>query len=240
MKNKTLFISDLHLDRDRPDIIQLFSRFLETEAHEADALYILGDLFEYWIGDDQPVDGLEDCLHGIKALQQGGIPVYFIHGNRDFLLGDSFSAQNGITILPDMTVIDLYGTPTLIMHGDTLCTDDEDYQNLRTIFRNPEWQKKFLSQSLQERIREAQELRSRSKEANQEKSETIMDVNQAAVEAAMKHCNVSQLIHGHTHRPAIHELTIDNQPAKRIVLGDWYERGSVLRCDAGELSLDTL
>ena len=208
MKNKTLFISDLHLDRERPDIIQLFTRFLSTEVRETDALYILGDLFEYWIGDDQPVNGLEDCLKALETLTAGGIPVYFIHGNRDFLLGKSFSERTGLTLLPETSVIDLYGTTTLIMHGDTLCTDDEDYQNLRSIFRNPEWQKKFLGQPLEERIQEALELRARSMGAKQEKAESIMDVNQAAVEEAMRQYGVTQLIHGHTHRPAIHDLSL--------------------------------
>lgn len=240
MKNKTLFISDLHLDRERPEIIQLFSEFLNTEARESDALYILGDLFEYWIGDDQPVNGLEDCFQSLKTLTINNIPVYFIHGNRDFLLGEAFSERTGMTLLPETTVIDLYGTPTLIMHGDTLCTDDVDYQNLRSIFRNPEWQKKFLAQSLEERIQEALQLRERSLGAKQEKAESIMDVNQAAVEETMRQHDVRQLIHGHTHRPAIHDLIIDGKPGKRIVLGDWYEQGSVLRCDAKQLRLDNL
>lgn len=240
MKNRTLFISDLHLDRERPDIIELFSRFLRTEAKQADALYILGDLFEYWVGDDQPVTGLDDCLEALKELTATGIPVYFIHGNRDFLLGEAFSKQTGMTLLPETTVIDLHGTATLIMHGDTLCTDDTDYQNLRSIFRNPEWQQKILAQSLDDRLQEARNLRNRSREVNQEKAESIMDVNQATVEETMRLHDVTQLIHGHTHRPAIHEFTINGKAVKRIVLGDWYQQGSILRCESGQLSLESL
>lgn len=235
---ETLFISDLHLDRERPEIIELFIQFLNKEAAQAEALYILGDLFEYWIGDDQPVPGLEDCLAALQSLTEKNIPVYFIHGNRDFLIGKQFAEKTGITLLPESVVIDLYGTPTLIMHGDTLCTDDVDYQKMRLMLRDPKWQQQFLSLPSETRIQEALNLREKSQEAIEAKAEMIMDVNQTTVINAMQKNNVLQLIHGHTHRPAIHDLQINGEKAKRIVLGDWYEQSSVLYCSKDHIKLE--
>jgi len=227
----TLFISDLHLDRQRPRIIELFEDFLENRAVRADALYILGDLFEYWIGDDDPATGLEGPIAGLKTLSQRGVPVYFIHGNRDFLAGDGFAERSGCQILDESEIIDLYGVATLIMHGDTLCTDDVRYQNFRAEVRQKAWQKNFLDQSLRTREQIAMQLRDMSKKEMSDKPEEIMDVNQDTVRKTFIEHGVTRLIHGHTHHPAIHDLIINDQPAQRIVLGDWYQNGSVLHCD---------
>lgn len=242
---QTLFISDLHLDASRPEILAIFRRFLTEEAPGADALYILGDLFEYWIGDDMlrhPVtsSALAPVAEALRAVSAAGVPIYFIHGNRDFLVGNEFAERCGMELLPESAVIDLYGTPTLIMHGDTLCTDDTEYQRLRTMLRDPQWQQNFLALPIDERINQARKLREQSMEATRDKVEEIMDVNPDAVETAFREHGVYQLIHGHTHRPAVHDLTMGGEPAQRIVLGDWYEQGSVLRCDAGGCRLDSL
>ena len=238
MQAKTLFISDLHLDRERPEIIELFIQFLNKDATQAEALYILGDLFEYWIGDDQPVPGLEGCLTALQSLTEKNIPVYFIHGNRDFLIGKQFAEKTGITLLPESVVIDLYGTPTLIMHGDTLCTDDVDYQKMRLMLRDPKWQKQFLSLPIETRLEEALKLREKSQQATEAKAEMIMDVNSKTVADTMAKNNVLQLIHGHTHRPAIHNFEINGEKAMRIVLGDWYEQSSVLYCSKNNINLE--
>jgi len=236
---QTLFVSDLHLDNKRPHIIAAFCRFLKENSN-IDALYILGDLFEYWIGDDDPAVGLEPAIQSIRELSETGTPVYFIHGNRDFLIGKRFAKQTHCKILDEETVIDLYGTPTLIMHGDTLCTDDIAYQNYRKKARNPLIQKSLSILSVKRRLKIAEGLRNKSKSAIQEKSEDIMDVNQQAVELVMQKHNVKHLIHGHTHRPAEHEFSIGENVFKRIVLGDWYEHGSALRCTPNSTSLETI
>jgi len=237
--SQTLFVSDLHLDQKRPHIIAAFCRFLQ-ECSSADALYILGDLFEYWIGDDDPAIGLEPAINAIRELSNTGVPVYFIHGNRDFLIGKRFAKQTHCKILKEETVLDLYGTPTLIMHGDTLCTDDIAYQKYRAKARNPWIQIPLLMLSVQRRLKIAEGLRNKSKSATQEKPEDIMDVNQLAVEQAMQKHNVNHLIHGHTHRPAEHEFKLEGSSYKRIVLGDWYEHGSVLRCTPDTMKLETI
>lgn len=242
---ETLFISDLHLDAKRPQIVGLFLRFLAQEVPRADALYILGDLFEYWIGDDMlthpaTASQLAPVADALATLSTAQVPVYFVHGNRDFLIGEGFARRCGVQILPEASVIDLYGTPTLVMHGDTLCTDDVAYQELRGMLRNAQWQQQFLALPMEERVRQAQALRERSAQATQEKQEYIMDVNAQAVEQALRAYGLSRLIHGHTHRPAVHDLTIDGEPSQRIVLGDWYEQGSVLRCDAQGCRLQAL
>ena len=234
---ETLFISDLHLDRERPEIIQLFSQFLSSQATHSESLYILGDLFEYWIGDDQPLTGLEPVVEGLQFLTASSVPIYFIHGNRDFLIGESFAKATGIKLLPESTVIDIYGRPALIMHGDTLCTDDTDYQKMRGMLQHGDWQKQFLSLSLEERTQQALQLRQKSLSATKDKKENIMDVNSETVEKIMLDHNVDLLIHGHTHRPAIHELSIQDQKAQRIVLGDWYSQGSVLRATPDSMKL---
>ena len=237
--SQTLFVSDLHLDQKRPHIIAAFCRFL-NECSSADALYILGDLFEYWIGDDDPAIGLESAIRAIRKLSDSGVPVYFIHGNRDFLIGKRFAKQTQCKILKDETVIDLYGTPTLVMHGDTLCTDDIAYQKYRAKARNPFIQKTLLMLSVKRRLKIAEGLRNKSKSATQEKTEEIMDVNQKTVEQVMSKHNINLLIHGHTHRPAEHEFNLNGNSYKRIVLGDWYEHGSVLRCTPDSITLETI
>ena len=237
----TLFISDLHLCAQRPALTALFLDFLRGRATHADALYILGDLFEYWIGDDAAADAeFAAVIAGLRTLTQTGVPVYVMHGNRDFLLDEEFSKITGCRLLPDPTLMDLYGTPVLLMHGDTLCTDDVDYQNFRRIVRDPQWIKKFLAQSRDQRNAVVRDLRATSKAAMAEKQPEIMDVNPAAVETVMRSHRVRHLIHGHTHRPAQHELLLDGQPARRTVLGDWYEQGSVLECDAHGCVLESL
>jgi len=236
----TLFISDLHLSAERPDITALFSHFLNHEARQAEALYILGDLFEAWLGDDTVLPEYADAIASMKALSESGVPLFIMHGNRDFLLGETFAAMSGASLLADPTTIDLYGTPTLLLHGDTLCTDDEAYQRFRAMVRNPAWQQEILARSPAERLALAKQYRELSQTETGNKAEDIMDVNQQAVEQLMQDKGIYHMIHGHTHRPAIHDFAIDSQAAKRIVLGDWYEQGSVLRCDKNGCRLQGL
>jgi UDP-2,3-diacylglucosamine hydrolase len=237
----TLFISDLHLDPARPHITDLFGRFIDGEARHAEALYILGDLFEAWVGDDDPSDVGGFVATRLHGLRDAGVPVYFMRGNRDFLLGDDYARRAGMTILPDPAVVLLHGKPTLLMHGDLLCTDDVAYQQFRAQTRNPEWQRQFLSQPLPARLAFAEQARTASK-AHQSGLETqglmeaITDVAPATVEATLSRYGVDSLIHGHTHRPKVHE----HHGGRRIVLGDWYEQGSVLRVDADDAALSAL
>ncbi len=238
----TLFISDLHLDVERPHITTLFGKFLQGEARDAEALYILGDLFEAWVGDDDPSDVGTLVADKLRALNDAGAPVYFIRGNRDFLIGTDYAQRAGMTILPDPAVVMLEGTPTLISHGDLLCTDDTAYQQFRTQTRDPRWQTQFLSQSLTARLAFAAQARAASNARYGElvtagTAETIGDVAPASVEEWFKRYGVHRMIHGHTHRPAIHDEGDGNT---RIVLGDWYEQGSVLRVDAGVATLQAL
>ena len=236
----TLFISDLHLSDQRPAITEAFIGFLEGEARGAEALYILGDLFEVWLGDDMVLPEYARAIEAMHRLADAGVPLFVMHGNRDFLLGDDFAAMSGAQLLPESTVIDLHGTPTLLLHGDTLCTDDVEYQKFRAMVRNPAWQAEVLARSPEERLTLARQFREMSMTEMQGKSEAIMDVNAKAVAAAFREAGVRQMIHGHTHRPAIHDLEIDGEPARRIVLGDWYDQGSVLECDAEGCRLRTL
>jgi UDP-2,3-diacylglucosamine hydrolase len=241
----TLFISDLHLDPERPAITELFGRFVRDEGRRADALYILGDLFEAWVGDDDPSETGGFVARELRALREAGVPVYFIRGNRDFLLGDDYARRAGMRILPDPAVVLLYGRPTLLMHGDTLCSDDVAYQAFRAQTRNPQWQAQFLAQPLAARLAFAQQARAASKAHQsglqaQGAMESITDVAPAAVHATLARYGIDTLIHGHTHRPAVHALDIDGAPCRRIVLGDWYEQGSVLRVDAAGATLDAL
>ncbi|MDH4134637.1 MAG: UDP-2,3-diacylglucosamine diphosphatase [Gammaproteobacteria bacterium] len=237
----TLFISDLHLSPERPAISMLFVEFLRTRARTAEALYILGDLFEYWIGDEtagQPE--LQPLLQALRDLAAAAVPVYVMHGNRDFLLGAGFEKATGCRLLDDPSVIDLYGERTLLMHGDTLCTDDTDYLKFRTMVRNPQWVQMFLAKSIPERLAMAQEVREVSKTAMAGKKPEIMDVHPDAVSTALRQHNVRHLIHGHTHRPDQHALEIDGRTARRTVLGDWYDQGSVLTCSPDGCTLETI
>ncbi len=232
----TLFISDLHLSAERPAIGGLFLKFLSEQASRAEALYILGDLFEAWLGDDVIPPEVEAILAAMRKISDGGTPIYIMHGNRDFLLGERFAERCGATLLKDPSVIDLYGTPTLLMHGDLLCTDDLPYQEMRKMLRAPEWIADFLAKTPQQRIAFAQSLRQRSQQETGEKDEAIMDVNTETLNEYVARHAVRQLIHGHTHRPATHH----DAGVTRYVLGDWYEHGSVLRCDENSCQLETL
>lgn len=225
----TLLISDLHLDDSRPHITALFEQFLAgDEVRHADALYILGDLVEAWVGDDDDAELPQRIAHATRAVRNAGVPVYFMAGNRDFLLGEAFAERAGFTLLEDCTVHDLYGTPTLLMHGDVLCTDDVAYQAVRRSVRTPEWKAQVLAMPLEARRALAAKARAESRAHTSTMQETIMDVNADAVSQTMRHAGVTHLIHGHTHRPNIHRFQLDGQTAKRFVLGDWYEQGSVL------------
>jgi len=223
-----LFISDLHLDAARPHIVELFTRFVAGDARRAESLYILGDLFESWIGDDDDSPLAQQVRQSLYALKQSGVPIFFMHGNRDFLLGQEYAQRAGMTLLNDPTVVEFGGERTLLMHGDTLCTDDAAYQEFRAVVRNPDWQKQFRARSLSERHAFAAQARAESVKHTAGAKPEIMDVNQAAVLAAMRKHGVRTLIHGHTHRPATHRFELDGQGAERIVLGDWYEQSSVL------------
>jgi len=236
----TLFISDLHLSGERPAIAEQLLRFLQGPAREAEALYILGDLFEAWIGDDAVAEEHRPVLAALQALSETGVPIFVMHGNRDFLLGAGFESMSGARLLPDPTVIELYGVPTLLMHGDTLCTDDKAYQQFRQMVRDPQWQAALLAKTPAERIALAREYREMSATQTAQKAEAIMDVNAEAVAAAFREHEVTRLIHGHTHRPAVHELEVDGRAVRRIVLGDWYEQGSVLTCTAEGCELGPL
>ena len=233
----TFFISDLHLDEARPRIVDLFEAFLRDEARKADALYILGDLFEAYIGDDDDAPLPARVASALKSLHDTGVPVFFLAGNRDFLLGNGYARRTGMTLLADGTTIDLHGTPTLILHGDALCTDDAAYQAFRQQVRDPEWQRMFLTQQLAARRTFAAKARDASRAHTSMADMAIMDVNQAAVENALRDAKVTRMFHGHTHRPAIHDFMLDGSSEQRIVLGDWYEQGSVLRVDAETIEL---
>lgn len=227
----TLFVSDVHLNSARPAIVRAFLDFLAEKARRADALYVLGDLFDLWLGDDDDKPPHGDVTDALAALTATGVPVSVVHGNHDFLLGRKFAKRAGCKLLRDHTVIDLYGTPTLIMHGDTLCTRDVEYQKFRKMTRNPLTQNMFLAMSLAKREEKAAGIRSEAQKDMALKNDDIMDVTQEAVEDAMRKHSVRHLIHGHTHRPGIHDFTLDDAQATRIVLGDWYEQDSVLIWD---------
>ena len=237
MKPFTYFIADLHLSADRDDINQCLFTFLREQAPHAEALYVLGDLFEVWIGDDDQNVFTQSIAQAFNALSQLGVPIYFIHGNRDFLIRRRFAEQAGFTILPEQTVIDLYGEPTLIMHGDELCTKDVDYQAFRKKARSWWWPRLVLSLPLSIRRKIAKKGRETSKKKQVNMSAEIMDVTPDEVQSYMQKYQVKTLIHGHTHRPAIHHLTIDGKPAQRIVLGDWYEQGSILKVGHADVEL---
>ena len=236
----TLFISDLHLEADRPEIGEQFLDFLDEEATDAEALYILGDFFEYWVGDDDPDEYYASIKRSLRAFTDAAVPVYFMHGNRDFMIGEQFAAETGVTILPDPFPLELYGKSVLLSHGDALCTDDTGYQQMRAMTRNPEWQAMMLAKPLEERIAIAKQARARSRERNATLSEEIMDVNPGAVERLISEYGVEILLHGHTHRPGIHNVEVDDRIAKRVVLGDWYDQGSVVRWDEDGVDLSPI
>ncbi len=237
----TLFISDLHLDPERPAITALFLDFLAARAGHADALYILGDLFEAWIGDDDDSELNRAVCRELARCAAAGTAVYVMHGNRDFLLGERFAKQSHCTLLDDPACIDLYGTPTLLMHGDLLCTDDTEYQAFRTQARSAAWQEELLAKTLQER-RAIAERNAPGQPREDRRQAGIHHGCQrdSGHRAHDKPRGTTRLIHGHTHRPDVHELVIDGRPAQRIVLGDWYEQGSVLECTPNGCELQSL
>ena len=236
----TLFISDLHLNAESPAIGNQFLAFLEGEARKADALYILGDLFESWVGDDDPDSYYASIKQALRAFTATGIPTYVMHGNRDFMLGERFAAETGVTMLDDPVVHEIAGSPVILSHGDALCTDDVAYQALRSMTRDPDWQAMMLEKTLEERLAFAADARRQSRAYAMQVTEDIADVNQAAVENLMRQLDTFTLLHGHTHRPAVHDFCVDGHDAKRIVLGDWYEQGSVVRWSNSGLELSPL
>jgi UDP-2,3-diacylglucosamine hydrolase len=234
-----LFISDLHLSEDRPAANERFFAFLEGEARSAEALYILGDFFEYWIGDDDLAEPFNAIIAGmLRELSRRGVALYFMHGNRDFLVGARFCEATGARLLDDPTVVELQGERTLLMHGDTLCTDDLDYQAWRRTARSSAWQQAFLAKSLAERRHAVLGMREKSKDVVQAKPPEIMDVNEAAVREALERHGVRRLIHGHTHRAGRHRLQAGGQACERWVLPDWYGRGGYLELAAGKPRLE--
>lgn len=227
----TLFISDLHLCTSRPLITALLFKFLQDTAQQARALYVLGDLFEYWAGDDDLSDPFSTQIcAAFKQLADGGVPIMFMHGNRDFLLGEKFSRASGMKILDDPTLLEMHGRRVLLSHGDILCTDDTAYQKFREQVRDTQWQANFLAQPLADRKAQIEALRKRSESEKSIKPEAIMDVNMDAVIALIRKFNHPDLlIHGHTHRPGKHEITDQGKHTTRHVLADWHTNGSYLR-----------
>ncbi len=234
---KTFFISDIHLDPKRPESTTIFLKVLEERVTGADALYLLGDVFEYWIGDDAVSDTASEVARATKALADAGTKVYFMPGNRDFLLGQGYAKKAGWELLADPTEITIYNTPILLLHGDSLCTDDKAYQAFRQQVRNPAWQHNFLSRSIVERLNMAEQARAQSKDYTAGAEGEIMDVNAGAVIEALRNSTAKIMIHGHTHRPNTHSLAIDGQPYQRIVLGDWYQDGWLIEAQASGLEL---
>ncbi|MGL4827506.1 MAG: UDP-2,3-diacylglucosamine diphosphatase [Vibrionaceae bacterium] len=226
----TLFIADLHLKQSTPHVTAHFLHFLREEASKAQALYILGDLFEFWVGDDEPQPLHAQVADALQALSQHGVQIFFIHGNRDFLVGEQFAKKAGITLLPEHHLVDLYGTATLIMHGDTLCTDDIAYQNYRKKVHNKKLQWIFKHLPLRLRQKIGATIRQRSHEKNHQQPTQIAAVNQQALEAAMQHYQVQHLIHGHTHEGKQYSFDLQGKNAERFVLGDWHTHSSVLVC----------
>ena len=215
------FISDLHLEESRPDITQAFLQFMDIIQTDAESLYILGDFFESWIGDDENTELQLTIKTKLKAFTENGASLYFMHGNRDFLIGELFAKETGALILPDPSIIQLNGESVLLMHGDSLCTGDTGYMKFRATIRNPSFLEPFLKRPIEERRITAQQLRTMSQANNQNKSSEIMDVTPEEVIQEMDKHQVQTLIHGHTHRPKIHEFEVNQQAAKRIVIGDW-------------------
>jgi UDP-2,3-diacylglucosamine hydrolase len=241
----TLFISDLHIDAHSPAITAQFLKFLRDAAPGvatpgADAVYILGDLFDAWIGDDAPDSAQRQAIDGLRALTDSGVPCYVMQGNRDFLYGPEFCAASGARLLHDPVILTLYGERVLTLHGDALCTDDRAYQKLRATVRDPDWQSRFLALSAAKRRSIAAAARSGSQAHTATLDYAIADVSPASVAAVMRAAGTSVLLHGHTHRPGIHEFDLDGRACRRIVLGDWHAGGSVLRWDAAGPKLLTL
>ena len=229
----TLFLSDLHLAPERPALVAAFRAFCAGPARSAAGVYVLGDLFDAWIGDDQLAEPLAAEVAAMLAeLARAGVPIGVIAGNRDFLLGERFARASGVTLLPEQIVVNVAGTPTLLLHGDELCTADVGYQRFRRVARSLRWQRRFLALPYAWRRGIARWLRGRSRMATAGKPEKIMDVEPKAVDAAFRAANVRRIIHGHTHRPARHHLVVDERECERWVLADWYHQGSFVEFDA--------
>lgn len=235
-----LFVSDVHLDASAPDAVEQFLDFLRTHAANAEALYVLGDLFEAWVGDDDPDPSKARVCESLRALTSTGVGCFVLHGNRDFLLGRDFCGRTGSRLLPDPVIADLDGERVLLTHGDALCTDDHSYQELRSTVRTPEWQRRFLALPLADRELLANQARAGSKKHISRTIPNIMDVNEEAVSTAYRATRVRRIIHGHTHRPGIHDTRIDDEAAQRIVLGAWYEQGSYIQYEKGQYELRNL
>ena len=235
-----MFISDLHLEASRPEIGEQFLSFLGGEARGARALYILGDLFDAWLGDDDPNPYYGEIKSALRELVDASVPVSFMHGNRDFMIGENFANETGVSILNDPVVVDLYGEDVLLCHGDALCTDDVHYLKVRAMTRDPKWQAMMSAKSIEERIAFAIQARQESIARGESMSDEIVDVNHDAVVAILREHGVDTMLHGHTHRPAIHEVDLGDRMATRIVLGDWYEQGSVVRWDENGPRLETM
>lgn len=236
----TVFISDLHLSDKRSDASRLFEQFAQSVGRRAEAIYILGDLFDAWIGDDVSPRFVTQELDALRELTGRGIPVYVMPGNRDFLMAEGFEAATGCQLIEDPMLLNLYGTRTVLTHGDALCTQDVEYQALRSQVRDPAWQRAFLAAPPQTRIATAQNLRDESIRRTGEKEAYIMDVTREAVEALMREYDARWMVHGHTHRPAVHELVLDGTTATRYVLGDWHHKADILVCEPGNCRLETL
>jgi UDP-2,3-diacylglucosamine hydrolase len=236
----TLFISDLHLEAARPDITHQFLNLVAGEARHAEALYILGDFFESWVGEDAADPHQSAAIAALKALTGAGVPCFVMHGNRDFLLGSRFCDMSGARLLPDPVIVTLYGEPVLVMHGDALCTDDRAYQRLRATVRDAAWQRQFLALSVAARRALAGAARVGSQAHTAALEYRIADVNPASVAAALRAAGTATLLHGHTHRPGINPLDVDGRACTRIVLGDWHAEGSLLRWDRGGPELVSL
>jgi UDP-2,3-diacylglucosamine hydrolase len=231
----SFFVSDLHLSDTRPAANEAFFSFIEQKAPSAQALYILGDLFEYWVGDDDLAEPFHAVVAGfLRGLSRAGVALYVMQGNRDFLMGRRFCEETGARLLDDPAVVELAGVKTLLMHGDTLCSDDADYQDWRRVARSEKWQREFLSKPLTERRRAILELRERSKKAIRAKPAEVMDVNDDAVRNAFRQRRVTRLVHGHTHKAGRHSMEVDGRLCERWVLPDWYGPGGYLEIGAGE------
>ncbi len=235
----TLFISDLHLDASHATIGEQFLDFLAGEARTAETLYILGDLFDAWLGDDDPNPYYRDMKIALRSLTNA-VPVFFMHGNRDFMVGQRFADETGVRLLHDPSIVTLYGQEVLLSHGDALCTDDVQYQEVRAMTRDPAWQAMMSAKSIEERIAFAIKARKESIARGESLDDSIMDVNQDAVKATLNEHDVALLLHGHTHRPAVHTVDLGHRKATRIVLGDWYEQGSIVRWDEDGPRLESM
>tara|TARA_B100000214_G_scaffold290404_1_gene220115 strand:- start:237 stop:959 length:723 start_codon:yes stop_codon:yes gene_type:complete len=224
---ETIFISDLHLDKTRPNVINYFIKFIENQSVTMDNLYILGDFVESWVGDDDPADGITDAFELLKSISKK-TKIYFMHGNRDFMISSKICNKYGMELIDDPTIVNLYNRRILLMHGDTLCVDDIKYQEFRQLVRNKSWQLQMMEKPLEERLMLADALRNKSMDETTHKNEFIMDVNEEEVKKCFRDSGAEIIIHGHTHRPMVHEVEIDKRKYKRAVLGDWGSKSHVI------------